>query len=274
MDTYYEKVNELLASQIPFVAATVVDTTGSVPNDPGTKMLVTRDGLFHGTVGGGKVENRAIQEALDMLNTDDPARRTHFVNWSLNRDIGMTCGGMVKLYFEKHNCTSWNIVVFGAGHVANALISLLVKLDCKITCIDPREEWLQKLPDYASLKKVCLNDMPSYVSKIPDGSFLVLMTMGHTTDKPILLEILKTRNFPYIGVIGSDAKAARLYADIREAGLPEEATKEFFCPLGLQFGSNHPQEIAISIVAQLLQERDKYQALSKPHSSPQPSTSS
>ena len=264
MDNYYEKVNELLAAKIPFVAVTVVDTTGSVPNDVGTKMLVSGAGLAFGTVGGGKVEKKAIDEAQDLLRLDDPLARTHFVNWGLERDVGMTCGGIVKLFFEKHNCTSWSIIVFGAGHVASALISLLTKLECKITCIDPRQEWLDKLPHCAALRKLCLDDMPGFVKEIPANSFVLLMTMGHTTDKPILIEILKTRKFPYLGVIGSDAKAAKLRQDIREAKLSEELTKSFFCPLGLPLGSNHPQEIAISIAAQLLQQRDQQLPGAKP----------
>jgi xanthine dehydrogenase accessory factor len=84
--------------------------------------------------------------------------------------------------------------------------------------------------------------------------------MGHTTDMPILLQVLKqieTKSFPYVGVIGSAAKAARLRRDIKEAGLPESLTNSFNCPMGLPVGSNDPQEIAISIAAQLLQVRDK-----------------
>jgi xanthine dehydrogenase accessory factor len=83
------------------------------------------------------------------------------------------------------------------------------------------------------------------------------MTMGHTFDQPILLEILKTRKFPYTGVIGSEAKAAWMRKEIIEAGLSEEMAQSFFCPLGLPLGNNQPQEIAISIAAQLLQERDR-----------------
>lgn len=257
MDDFYERVNELLSGAIPFIAVTLVDTTGSAPGEAGSKMLVSAEGLYYGTVGGGKVEKRAIEEALSLLNAGDSRQKTHFVNWSLEKDIGMTCGGLVKLFFEKHNCESWNIVVFGAGHVANALISLLLKLDCRITCIDPRSDWLEKLPNKASLSKVLCENMPAYVAKIPENSFVLLMTMGHSSDKPILIEILRKRRFPYTGVIGSKAKALRLQKDIVESGLPPEKHKEYFCPVGLPFGSNHPQEIAFSIVAQLLQERDR-----------------
>ncbi|MFP5246668.1 MAG: xanthine dehydrogenase accessory protein XdhC [Thermoanaerobaculia bacterium] len=254
MTTFFEAESELVHAGTPFVAVTVVDTLGSTPQDRGAKMLVTSEGRVFGTVGGGKVEVRAIAEAQSLLS-DPAAPKTRFYQWSLEKDIGMTCGGIVRVYFEAFNVTRWNIVVFGAGHVAGALMDILTKLDCRITCIDPREEWLSRLPALPKLTKVLSTDMPSEVAKIPEGAFVLLMTMGHTTDKPILLEILRTRHFPDLGVIGSNAKAKRLRQDIVDAGLPQEMTRAFFCPVGLEIGSNHPHEIAVSIVAQLLQVR-------------------
>lgn len=264
MITFFERMSDLLSANTPFVSVTVVDAIGSIPNEVGGKMLVTRDGLFFGTVGGGKVENRAIQEAMSLLGGGEPSGRsdatTRFVNWVLDRDIGMTCGGSVKLYFEAFNVRNWNITIFGAGHVSNALARILINLDCRVTCIDPRPEWLDKLPDAPALRRVAADDMPGCVARLPCDSYVVLITMGHGTDKPILLEILKNwqaRSFPYVGVIGSKAKAARLRADIKEAGLPQEAASLYYCPVGLPIGGNHPQEIAISIAAQLLKVRDE-----------------
>ena len=252
--TFFEAESDLVQSGQPFAAVTVVDTLGSTPQDKGSKMLVTTAGRVYGTVGGGKIEARAIAEAQSML-TDTSAPRTRFHQWSLEKDIGMTCGGIVRVYFEAFNVTRWNIVVFGAGHVANALIDILARLDCRITCIDPREEWLSRITTSPKITKILSADMPSEVAKIPEGSFVLLMTMGHTTDKPILIEILRTRKFPYLGVIGSNAKAKRLRQDVLDAGLDAEMTKAFFCPVGLDFGSNHPYEIAVSVTAQILQLR-------------------
>jgi xanthine dehydrogenase accessory factor len=251
MPTFFEAQNDLAESGAPFVAVTVVDTLGSTPQDKGAKMLVTSAGRVFGTVGGGKIEARAIEEARKLLD-DDTAPKTRFFQWSLEKDIGMTCGGIVRVYFEAFNVVRWNIVVFGAGHVAHAVVDVLSRLDCRITCIDPREEWLARVPDSPRLTKVLAADMPAQVASIPEGSFVLLMTMGHTTDKPILLEILRTRTFPYLGVIGSNAKAKRLRQDVLAAGLPEEMTKAFFCPVGLEIGSNHPHEIAISVAAQMI----------------------
>ncbi|MGD9679581.1 MAG: XdhC family protein [Candidatus Obscuribacterales bacterium] len=267
---YFERLNQLISGNIPFVAVTIVDTVGSVPQHAGSKMLVTADGLFYGTVGGGKVESRAIEEAREFLveietrgASAEPrtgSARTRFIEWNLSKDIGMTCGGSVKLYFESFNVGTWNIVIFGAGHCSNALIKILINLDCRITCYDPREEWLSALPDSPRLKKVLAGDMPSHVSELSADAFVVLITMGHTTDSPILVEVLKhwqKRPLPYLGVIGSRAKAARLKKDIDEAGLDPALKDVFHCPVGLPLGSNHPHEIAISIAAQLIQVRDR-----------------
>ncbi|HEY9871105.1 MAG TPA: xanthine dehydrogenase accessory protein XdhC [Candidatus Obscuribacterales bacterium] len=256
MTSFYDKLSELAVANVPFVSVILVDVIGSAPQDRGAKMLVTKDGLYFGTVGGGKIEKKAIEEAQRLLAAADPSQRTHFVQWSLTRDIGMTCGGGVKLYFEVFNLNTWDIVVFGAGHVAQSLIGLLLGLDCRITCIDPRQEWLERLPQSPKLKTVLATDMPSEVKNLPEDAFVILMTMGHTTDKPILLEILRTRKFPYVGVIGSKAKAVRLKKDVIEAGLPAELQSAFYCPIGLDIGSNHPQEIAVSVAAQLIQLRD------------------
>jgi xanthine dehydrogenase accessory factor len=253
--TFFEALNDLMAADTPLVTVTVVDVTGSVPQDRGAKMIVTRDGLAFGTVGGGRVETKAIAEAQRMLN-GEVAENTRFAQWNLNKDVGMTCGGIVKLYFESLNVGRWRIVIFGAGHVSNALINMLVHFDCAITCIDPREEWLARLPKSSKLTAIQTPDMPSMVKSLPDDAFVVLMSMGHTTDKPVLIEILRTRTFPYLGVIGSEAKANILRRDLAEAGLPAEAQRAFHCPIGIEIGTNHPYEIALSVIAQLIQTRD------------------
>src|SRR5258708_5825011 len=217
MPTFFEMLSELMAAEIPLVTVTVVDTAGSVPQDRGAKMIVTAEGLRFGTVGGGRIETKAIAEAQKMLR-GEITNNTHFAQWNLAKDVGMTCGGVVKLYFESYNAGSWNIVIFGAGHVANALVTLLIHLDCRITLFDPRQEWIDKLPRSPKLTPHLTADMPSRVKTLPDNAFVILMTMGHTTDKPILIEILRTRTFPYLGVIGSVAKANTLKRDLEAAG--------------------------------------------------------
>jgi len=257
MLSIHEQLNELLYSHIPFVMVTLVDVVGSSPQDVGSKMLVTNDGLHGGTIGGGKVEFKAINEAKALL--ENKLLKNSFVAWNLKNDVGMSCGGIVRIYFEAFHTKTWKIAVFGAGHVANALIPLLLKLECQIHCLDTRQVWLDKLPKSSKLSLTHTNDMASEVKQLDHDTFVLLMTMGHSTDLPILLEILRNKQFPYLGVIGSKAKAARIKKDIVEANLPSSCKDAFYCPIGLDIGNNHPQEIAISVAAQLIQIRDQLQ---------------
>jgi xanthine dehydrogenase accessory factor len=261
---FYQHFFELLDSQTPFVCVTLVQGLGSIPQEPGAKMLVTPQGLHIGTIGGGKVEQKALAEAQSLLDGDVGSTLIRCLDWNLNTDVGMTCGGSVRLLFEAYNRGIWQIVVYGAGHVAQALIPILLTLDCQVTCIDTRQEWLDKLPTSAKLSTICTDDMSSTVGSLPKNAFVALMTMGHSTDSPILLEILRTRQFPYLGAIGSRSKALQFKKDIQSAGLPEECQSAFHCPIGLDVGDNEPAEIAISITAQLLQVRDKIIGVASP----------
>lgn len=253
---FVEKLAELSRAGAPFVSATLVDAVGSTPQDAGTKMLVDQNGLVFGTVGGGRIENKSIEHAQKMLTTGTMA--TELTEWNLQRDVGMTCGGVVKLFFEAYNLRTWEIVVFGAGHVAQALVPVLLSLDCRITCIDPRSEWLNRFPDSNKLVALKLERPQDHVRKLPNDAYVLCMTMGHRTDRPILEEVFKqNRSFPYLGVIGSAAKRKVIVRELVASGIAEQVAESFRCPMGLDLGSNQPGEIAISIAAELIQTRDQ-----------------
>jgi xanthine dehydrogenase accessory factor len=270
---FVERLAELSQSGVPFVCVTLVQAIGSTPQDTGSKMLVTAEGLVTGTVGGGKVEHKAIQYTQEMLKgggiqdagcREVDSRPPHpasciLLEWNLKRDVGMTCGGSVKLFFETYNHSEWRIVVFGAGHVAGAVVECLGSLDCHVTCIDPRAEWLDRIPARSRLRKVQSAEPSQHVAELPSDAFVVCMTMGHATDRPILEEIFRQRRtFPFLGVIGSKAKRAVLVKELTAAGVAPELAEQFHCPIGLELGTNQPGEIAISVVAQLIQERDRW----------------
>ncbi len=260
---FIENLAELSHCGVPFVCVTLVDTIGSTPQDTGSKMLVDLNGLVLGTVGGGRVEHQAIERARAMLAQPvSEATPTELVEWNLKRDVGMTCGGTVKLLFESYNHADWRIAIFGAGHVAQAIAGCLGLLECHITCIDPRDLWLDGITDSARLTKIKTDDPPGCVADLPDDAFVLCMTMGHRTDRPILEEIFRQgRQFPFLGVIGSRAKRAVLQRELLAAGIDAQQTGAFHCPIGLPLGSNQPGEIAVSIVAQLIQERDAWRAI-------------
>lgn len=239
----------------PFVTVTVVEATGSTPADAGAAMLVTADGLDFGSVGGGRLEAKAIELAQELLDAPD---ETRLVDWSLKTDVGMTCGGRVRLYFEVAARPDWPIVIFGAGHVTQALARLLATLPCQLTCIDARQDWLARLPK--GVRTRCVASPADEVAELASNTFVLCMTRGHSSDLPVLDQIFSLEHaFPYVGVIGSNAKAKTIRSELVAAGRDAERL-QFCCPVGLPIGSNHPAEIAVSIAAQLLEVRDRLAA--------------
>ncbi|MCA9216033.1 MAG: xanthine dehydrogenase accessory protein XdhC [Planctomycetales bacterium] len=248
-------LQKLFDSGQSFVEITLCAIRGSAPQIAGAKAVVTRDGIEAGTIGGGKIEAASIRYAQELLSNKENCD-PELITWNLQTDIGMTCGGEVTLFFSKHEQTTWPIAVFGAGHVAQALVPMLVQLNCYVSCIDPRSNWLDKLPDHAKLSKICTDSPASIVTQLPQATYFVLMSQGHATDLPVLAEILKTRSAPYVGVIGSEQKATVLRRDLASQGFSSDQISSFFCPIGLDFGNNTPTEIAISVIAQLIKVRD------------------
>jgi xanthine dehydrogenase accessory factor len=255
-EEYLSEREKLVGKGRPFVTATLVQIEGSAPQDVGAKALVGEQGLIWGSVGGGKVEKYIIEKAI--LNLQQKNHQPHFEKVNLQRDLGMSCGGTASCFLEPwYPELKWQIVVFGAGHVAQELIRTLIRLDLQVTCVDSREDWLDKLPSHGRLLKKFLKNPADLVSAIPDSAYLVVMTMGHATDLPILEKAL-TKNFPYVGAIGSDTKAKRLRAELGDKA------DRLICPIGENFGGNDPVEIALSVTAQLLKKRDQLQGLAHP----------
>jgi xanthine dehydrogenase accessory factor len=253
---HIRKVNDLLRLNVPFATVTMVDVRGSAPQIQGAKAILTTDGIVQGTVGGGRVEARAISHAVELLQTADGCN-CQFVTWNLQTDIGMTCGGEVKFFFELFLCNDWQISLFGAGHIAQALVPILLQMNCRVTWVDQRPDWLARIPEHPKLTKICNQNLVDQVKQLNPRSFFVLMTQGHATDLPVLAEVLQTIEPPYVGVLGSLRKAAVLRRDLKEMGITDEKISSFFCPMGLSIGNNTPPEVAISVLSQLIQERDR-----------------
>ena len=248
------KLESLNNDYAELVIATLVDLKGSAPQERGAKIIVGPDGLLYGTVGGGKVEKKVIEHAQTLFSQKN---LTDFQSWNLQTDIGMTCGGVCSFYFEKWRTKPlWQVAIFGAGHVAQEVVRLLVRLECSVICIDPRVEWLEKLPSHPYLTKIHSIDMKTEVAKLPENTFVACMTMGHAFDLPILEEVFKNGQFPFVGAIGSESKARTLKQDLLKLGFESQLIEKLNCPIGESFGNNTPAEIAISIVSQFINKRD------------------
>ena len=257
METHLKQIQSLIDAGESFVSAILVDSKGSTPRTKGGKILVTNSGLYSGTVGGGLIEAKSIKYAQELLTETKPTENTKFVEWNLNKDVGMSCGGSVKIFFELYNVNPWEIIIFGAGHVAQSLIPMLLTLENKLTCIDSRQEWLEKLPESSKLTTICEENHTKTVKNISEDAFVLLMTKGHRSDFYLAKEFLSLREQSFLGVIGSRSKAITLKKELLKEGVKEDKINKIICPIGFSLGGNHPQEIAISITAQLLYERDK-----------------
>lgn len=177
--------------------------------------------------------------------------------WNLQRDIGMTCGGEMTLLFEVYRLTSsWHIAIFGSGHIVQALAPILATLPCRIDLIDTRSDWLAKLPLFPNLTTHLVTTHVEALPLITKKTQAISITQGHSSDLPILSAILNQHpQISFLGVIGSASKRATLSRELRETGTPPELIEKIHCPLGLPIGDNTPAEIAISIAAQLLQQK-------------------
>jgi xanthine dehydrogenase accessory factor len=204
-------------------------------------------------VGGGKVEAKAILVAQEFLKRQESI--CGWQTWNLQKDLGMSCGGEITLLFEGFLAPSWNIAIFGAGHVSQALVRALLPLACQMEVIDPRPQWMERLPDSKKINRRIVEEPALQIVSLPKNTFIVVMTQGHSTDFPILKEALHWGDFGFLGVLGSRVKAEKLKRELMAAGAQAQCVEKIHCPLGLPLGKDTPEEMAISIAAQLLQIR-------------------
>ncbi len=252
----HSEIEKLDVANTPFCVVTIVDGRGSIPQIIGAKAIFTNDGLHFGTVGGGRLEVKCQEKVSELLAAGHTVKNA-FARWNIQKDINMTCGGEVALYFEVYRPEAdWNIVVFGAGHVSQQLCGLLADLDCRLLCVDTRRDWLDKLPASDGLETLLVEDYVDGVTRIPLNATIIIMTAGHASDVAILKRVEARDLDPaYIGVIGSASKSRILRRELRDAGASPAFIDAITCPIGEQFGDNTPPEISISIVSQLLKSR-------------------
>ncbi|EQB39370.1 hypothetical protein M947_06845 [Sulfurimonas hongkongensis] len=247
----YKKIKKL-GRDTSYVLVTIVDAQRSVPQEIGAKMLVTQECIdtpLYGTIGGGKIEKESLHYALSLL--EDRNATSHLKHFCLTKDLDMVCGGEMTIFFEISRVKKWNIAIFGAGHIAQKLIRILKTLDCHIYSLDLRKEWLKKLPKSKNIMT------GSFEHLLPQDCFCLIMTHSHDLDFSIAQKLLKSsQDIPYLGVIGSSSKAKSMKHRLKESGVSQEDISKIYSPVGLDIGNNTPEEIAISISAQLLEVRD------------------
>lgn len=250
MQEIFNQIIQLGSSQRVCVLATVVSSVGSSPRKVCAKMLILGDGSIQGTIGGGALEKKVISDALRVLRRGFSELKTY----PLDERSGLqVCGGKVSIFLDLIK-PQRELVIAGAGHIGLALSLVAKLLGYSVTIVDERK-------DFANKKRF------PHVDRIVCGPFgrsldrsirsaecaVVIVTVGHKGDE-ICLERSLRRGAAYIGMIGSKAKIAKIFSSLRKKGFSGSELKKVYSPIGLDIGAQTPEEIAVSIAAELIRE--------------------
>jgi xanthine dehydrogenase accessory factor len=241
----------------PAVEIEVKETLGSSPREAGARMWVNAT-HEEGTIGGGHLEFIALQVARELFHDrSGPARRER--KFALGDSLGQCCGGQVVLAFTRHDTAPihaaeqpvFDVVLFGAGHVGREIARILERLPCRLTWIDPRPDAFP--PDIAPTTKVVIEEEPEWmVAEAAPGSYFLVMTHSHALDFLLVERILARGDSVYLGLIGSETKAAKFKSRLKAKGISEETIARMVSPIGLVRNVKHPSAVAVSAVAELL----------------------
>lgn len=261
---------DLIENGEDFVIAKVVDTRGSTPRKKGAVLLMKKDGMTVGTVGGGLLEAETEKLCRKTLETGEKSRIYSFtLDEKQKGALDMGCGGDADVQIQYIDASdpgdfidefrlSDTAYIFGGGHVAYALEPVLRHVDFRTVVIDDREEYAngERYPEAA--ETIAVSDFDHAFDNIEtdEDSYIIIVTRGHRGDLQVLREALK-RPFAYLGMIGSRRKNSLLYEQLLKEGVTQEQIDEIHSPIGLDIGAETPEEIAVSIVAEIIQERSE-----------------
>lgn len=238
--------------RVAAVLATVVEVTGSAPQVAGAKLLVLADRRAVGTVGGGAIERRVLEEARASL--DSGAEATRLITLNLTRDLGMCCGGEMKIFFERVRGAE-RLIIFGGGHIGRALVEAASRVGFEVTVVDQREEW-SRAGRFPSARQV-VNEEPEVVLPellIDESTYCVVVTHDHPLDQALVKALLGLRA-GFVGLVASRTKRNKFVMRLRAQGMSEDRLARLRSPLGIDLGAVTPEEIALSIAAELVAVR-------------------
>ncbi|MBU2713499.1 xanthine dehydrogenase accessory protein XdhC [Zooshikella harenae] len=254
---WIDAIMQLNTANQDFVLVTLLATCGSTPRNAGTKMVITENNIFD-SVGGGNLEYQIISVARKLLS--DLNVQQYIEYFPLGPSLGQCCGGSTVVLFEKITESRVNIVLFGAGHVGKALVTILSELPCQIYWIDTREVMF---PPLVPNNVVVINsdDPVEEVGILPANAYYLVITHNHQLDFAICEAILKKNNFSYLGLIGSKNKWRRFQQRLIYKNFSEEVISRIRCPIGLnEVPGKRPMEVAVSIAGEVINHYQKKQS--------------
>ena len=252
MDLFEEIVKMRRAGQRGALA-TIVHTNGSIPSYESSRMLVREDGSLLGTIGGGCVEAEVWAAAKEVMQKEAPRKMVFNLNNEASYDNGLICGGTVEIFVEPI-LPQPMLYLFGGGHVAMALAKTASAAGFGVGVVDDREAFanLQRFP---MAQEIFTGYEEAFEKIHPSAAtYLVIVTRGHKEDMRVLAWAVRTEA-RYVGMIGSKRKVLSVYKALEHEGYRPEEFERVFAPMGLEIGAFSPEEIAISIVAELVAVR-------------------
>ena len=250
MDSIYQELAKLEGTGQSGVLCTIVFTQGSTPRREGSKMLVYPSGSVVGTIGGGELENRVVNEALKALVTGKPCEVEYSMNDPNRGDPGV-CGGELRVFIEPI-MPLVRLIIIGCGHVGKEVAHLGKWLGFYVIVCDDRPEACNSavIPE-ADECHIDFHNVLEKTIQITPWTFVVLTTRDVNVDVSILPEIL-TSEAAYIGVIGSHRRWATTSSKLLKLGIDQEKLNKIHTPIGLNLNAETPREIALSIMAEIL----------------------
>jgi xanthine dehydrogenase accessory factor len=247
----YEEITRLRKEGRRGALATIINVRGSIPSFETAKMLVREDGTIAGTIGGGCVEAEVWEAAREVMKNEKPQTLTFNLNNNPKYDTGLVCGGTLEIFVEPVLPIS-TLYIFGAGHVAWSLYKVACMAGFEVVVTDDRETYAnrERFPD---ARDIYADEYEQVMAQLApnDTSYIVIVTRGHRDDMRVLRWAAETPA-RYIGMIGSQRKTIAIYKELEKEGIAAEKLARVYAPVGIDIGAITPEEIAISIVAELI----------------------
>lgn len=246
----YDEVARMHREGAAGVVATVVAVGGSTPRGAGAKMIVYPDGRTLGSVGGGAIESTTIDRARELVGSREPV----LLSFDLEDDTGMICGGKMDIFLEPVSAGP-HVLVVGGGHVGQAVARASKHAGFRVTVVDDRAEVVtaERFP-FADRRLVGGTELLGGDLIVDASTFVVVVTRGHRFDRDWVEAFID--NWPrYLGMIGSAVKVSRTFEQMAEGGVSEDVLSRIYAPIGLDIGAETPDEIAVSVVAEMIAVR-------------------
>ena len=252
----YEEIVRLRQEGRRGAVATIVNVRGSIPSFETAKMLVRDDGSIFGTIGGGCVEADVWRAAREVMEEEKPRTLTFDLNQDPKYDTGLVCGGTLDIFVEPILPPAL-LYIFGAGHVSVSLYKAAYTAGFDVTVVDDRELYANR-DRFPEAHEVIAEDFDKAMSQLTpnEATYIVIVTRGHRDDMHVLRWAVQT-NARYIGMIGSKRKTITIFRELQKEGLGPALFERVHAPIGLDIGAVTPEEIAISITAELIAVRRK-----------------